>query len=190
MHARLNYTLNLSKLLARLKSWEEQNDMNFYHVKEKIAFLTGSTRSFSRTSDVFFTFTYCLVYSDYIYFVRKWFELGKWIQNVFSLLWSVLDIVIINSFCRGIHLLTQIRKYKEDDITNSNAVDYSQDVCIYFLHEAPTCHPRSFGPPSPLYTSQPGSQPETLKTITTPSQPWLLHDGDSDTKIDADSAYI
>ena len=29
-----------------------------------------------------------------------------------------------------------------------------------------------------LYTSQPGSQPETLKTITIPSQPWLLHDGD------------
>ena len=81
-------------------------------------------------------------------------------------------------------------KYKEDDFTDSDAVDYSQDVCICFRHEALTCHPRSFVPPSPLYTSQPGSQSETLKTITTPSQPWLLHDGDSDTEIDADSAYI
>ena len=44
----------------------------------------------------------------------------------------------------SIQLLTQIRKYKEDDFTDSNAVDYSQDVCIYFLHEAPTCHPRSW----------------------------------------------
>ena len=61
---------------------------------------------------------------------------------------------------------------------------------IYFLHEALTFHPRSFVPPLPLYTSQPGSPPETLKTITTPSQAWLLHDGDSDTEIDADSAYI
>ena len=62
-------------------------------------------------------------------------------------------------------------KYKEDDFTNSDAVDYSQDVCICYRHEARTCPPRSFVPSSPLYTSQPGSQPETLKTITTPSQP-------------------
>ena len=61
-------------------------------------------------------------------------------------------------------------KYKEDDFTHSDAIDYSQDVCIYFRHEAPTCHPRSFVPPSPLYTSQPGSQIETLEMITTPSQ--------------------
>ena len=62
-------------------------------------------------------------------------------------------------------------KYKEDDFTHSDAIDYSQDVCIYFRHEAPTCNPRSFvPPPSPLYTSQPGSQIETLEMITTPSQ--------------------
>ena len=79
-------------------------------------------------------------------------------------------------------------KYK--DFSHSDAVDFSQDVCVCFRHEAPTCHPRFFVPSSPLYTSQPCSQPETLKTITTPSQPWLLHDGDSDTEIDADSAYI
>ena len=61
-------------------------------------------------------------------------------------------------------------KYKEDDFTDSDAIVYSQDVCIYFLHEAPTCYPRSFDPSSPLYTSQPGSQFETLEMITTPSQ--------------------
>ena len=43
-------------------------------------------------------------------------------------------------------------KYKEDDFADSNAVNYSQDVCIHFRHEAPTCHPRpSTHPiPSPL----------------------------------------
>ena len=46
-------------------------------------------------------------------------------------------------------------KYKEDDFTDSNAVAFSQDVFIYFLHEVPTCHPCSFVPSSPLYTSQP-----------------------------------
>ena len=46
-------------------------------------------------------------------------------------------------------------KYKEDNFTDSNAVAYSQDVFIYFLHEAPHVKPRSFVPPSPLYTSQP-----------------------------------
>ena len=43
-------------------------------------------------------------------------------------------------------------KYKEDDFTDSDAIDYSQDVCIYFRHEAPTCHPCSFVPPlTPLH---------------------------------------
>ena len=39
-------------------------------------------------------------------------------------------------------------------------------------NEAPTCHPRSFIPSSPLYTSQPGSQNkiETLEMISTSSQ--------------------
>ena len=46
-------------------------------------------------------------------------------------------------------------KYKEDDFTDSDAVVYSQDVCIHFRYEAPTCPPRSFVPSSPLYTSQP-----------------------------------
>ncbi|XP_023320311.1 uncharacterized protein LOC111695286 [Eurytemora carolleeae] len=59
---------------------------------------------------------------------------------------------------------------KEDDFTDSDADDYSQDVFIYFLYEALTCHPRFFVPSSPLYTSQPGSQIETLEMITTPSQ--------------------
>ena len=39
-------------------------------------------------------------------------------------------------------------KYKEDDFTNSDAVDYSQDVCICFRHEVLTCHPRYFVHPS------------------------------------------
>ena len=54
------------------------------------------------------------------------------------------------------HILVNTNsKYKEDDFTDSNADDYFQDVCIYFRHEAPTYNPRSFVPPSPLYTSQP-----------------------------------
>ena len=39
----------------------------------------------------------------------------------------------------SIHLLTQIRKYKEDDFSDSNAVAFSLDVCIlkiHFRHEA------------------------------------------------------
>ena len=59
-------------------------------------------------------------------------------------------------------------KYKEDDFTDSDAVVYSQDVCIYFLHEAPTCYPCSFVPS--FLPPQPGSQFETLEMITTPSQ--------------------
>ena len=58
-------------------------------------------------------------------------------------------------------------KYKEDGFTDSGADDYSQDVCIYFLHEAFTCYPCFFDPSSPLYISQPGSQIETLEMITT-----------------------
>ena len=38
-----------------------------------------------------------------------------------------------------IRLLTQIRKYKEDDFTDSNAVAFSQDVFIHFLHVVATC---------------------------------------------------
>ena len=34
------------------------------------------------------------------------------------------------------------------------------------------------------------SQLKTLMTVTTPSKPWLLHDGDSDTELTADTAYI
>ena len=48
-----------------------------------------------------------------------------------------------------LNLLTQIRKYKEDDFSDSNAVAFSQDVCvhkIHFRHEAHTCNPRSFFP--------------------------------------------
>ena len=61
-------------------------------------------------------------------------------------------------------------KYKEDVFTDSDAVDCSQDVCIYFLHEAPTCHPRPFVPSSPLYTSQLGSQSRRVELVTAPTQ--------------------
>ena len=47
-------------------------------------------------------------------------------------------------------MLTQIRKYKEDDFTDSNAVAFSQDVFIHFLHVAPTCQtPLIRFPPHP-----------------------------------------
>ena len=40
-------------------------------------------------------------------------------------------------------------KYEEDDFTDSDAVDYSQDVCIYFLMKRPhVTHAPSF-PPHP-----------------------------------------
>ena len=45
-------------------------------------------------------------------------------------------------------------------------------------------------PPPPSLHLPALSQLETLKTFTTPSQPWLLHDGDSDTELTADTAYI
>ena len=44
-------------------------------------------------------------------------------------------------------------KYKEDNFTDSIAVNYYQDVCthpIHFRHETHICNPRS----SPLYTPQ------------------------------------
>jgi hypothetical protein len=45
-------------------------------------------------------------------------------------------------------------KYKEDDFTDSNAVAFSQDVFIHFLHVVPTCQtPLIPAPASPL-TSQ------------------------------------
>ena len=40
-------------------------------------------------------------------------------------------------------------KNKEDDFTDSNAVNFSHDVYIHFRHEAPTCHPRPSTHPSP-----------------------------------------
>ena len=61
-------------------------------------------------------------------------------------------------------------KYKEDDFTHSDAIDYSQDVCIYFRLKHPHVTLSPSFPPSPLYTSQSGSQIETLEMITTLSQ--------------------
>ena len=55
----------------------------------------------------------------------------------------------------NILLLTQIRKYKEDDFSESNAVAFSQDVCvhkIHFRHEAHTCNPLRISPPHPSIT--------------------------------------
>ena len=46
-------------------------------------------------------------------------------------------------------MLTQIRNIRKTIFTDSDAVDYSQDMFIYFLHEAPTCQIRS--PLTPLH---------------------------------------
>ena len=44
-------------------------------------------------------------------------------------------------------------KYKEDDFTDSNAVAFSQEVFIHFLHVAPTCQtPLIRFPPHPSIT--------------------------------------
>ena len=51
-------------------------------------------------------------------------------------------------------------KYKEDDFTESIAVNFSQDMCIHtihFRHEAHTCSPRSFVLRLTLYTPSPQS---------------------------------
>ena len=49
-------------------------------------------------------------------------------------------------------------KYKEDDFTDSDAVDYFQDVWIAVSAGPPTCHPGSFVPPStPLHIPAPQS---------------------------------
>ena len=46
-------------------------------------------------------------------------------------------------------------KCKENDFSNSNAVAFSQDVCvhkIHFRHEAHTCNPLRISPPHPSIT--------------------------------------
>ena len=49
-------------------------------------------------------------------------------------------------------------KYKEDDFTDSDAVDYSQDVCSISGHEAPTCQtPLIRSPPHPSTHPSPQS---------------------------------
>ena len=77
-------------------------------------------------------------------------------------------------------------KYKEDDFTDSDAIDYSQDVCIYFHHKAPTCHPRSFVPPSPSTHPSPALAVRLKhwrwSQLRLREQPWLLHGDDADTR--------
>jgi hypothetical protein len=81
-------------------------------------------------------------------------------------------------------------KSKEDDFTDSDAVVCFKTCEFFSAHMSPSPF-RSLPPSHLLYTSLPAlSQPETLKTITTLSQPWLLHDVDSDTELAADTAYI
>ena len=61
-------------------------------------------------------------------------------------------------------------KYKEDNFTDSNAVAYSQDVFIYFLHEAPTCQtPLIHSPLTPLHIPA-LSQVRRVELVTAPTQ--------------------
>jgi len=62
-------------------------------------------------------------------------------------------------------------KYKEDDFTDSNAVAFSQDVFIYFLHEAPTCQtPLIRSRLTPLHIPA-LSQVRRVGLVTAPTQP-------------------
>jgi len=62
------------------------------------------------------------------------------LENAYDLSGSIQAVVNTNS------------KYKEDNFTDSNAVAYSQDMFIYFLHEAPTCQtPLICFPLTPLH---------------------------------------
>ena len=61
-------------------------------------------------------------------------------------------------------------KYKEDNFTDSNAVAYSQDVFIYFLHEAPTCQtPLIRSPLTPLHIPA-LSQGRRVELVIAPTQ--------------------
>ena len=61
-------------------------------------------------------------------------------------------------------------KYKEDNFTDSNAVAYSQDVFIYFLHEAPPCQPPLIRSPlTPLHIPA-LSQVRRVELVIAPTQ--------------------
>ena len=90
----------------------------------------------------------------------------------------------MNTFLR----LYTYSQYKEDYFTDSKAVAYSQDVFIYFLHEAPTCQtPLIRSPLTPLHIPA-RSQVRRVELVTAPTQgaSWLLYDDDADTQLAAD----
>ena len=94
----------------------------------------------------------------------------------------------ILKFSRFWNTLNTNSKYKEDDFTDSNAVAYSQDVFIYFLHEAPPCQtPLIRSHLTPLHIPA-GSQVRRVELVTAPTQgaSWLLYDDDADTPLAAD----
>ena len=61
-------------------------------------------------------------------------------------------------------------KYKEDNFTDSNAVAYSQDVFIYFLHEAPTCQTPLIHSPLPPLHIPALSQVRRVELVIAPTQ--------------------
>ena len=66
-------------------------------------------------------------------------------------------------------MLTQIRNIRKTILQTQMPLTILTTCVSISGHEAPTCHPRSFVPSSPLYTSQPGIQIETLEMITNSS---------------------
>ena len=81
-------------------------------------------------------------------------------------------------------------KYKEDNFTDSDAVDYFQDVWIYFRRSA-HMSPSLLRSTPPLYTSQSLCQVRRVVLVTAPTQgaSWLLHDDDADTQLAVGGAY-
>ena len=106
-----------------------------------------------------------------VYILVKCWWGGEWCPRVKSKVKSILT-----------NLVNTNTKYKEDNFTDSDAVDYFQDVWTYFRWSAHMSPSLLRSPPTPLYTSQPLSQVRRVGLVTQGAS-WLLHDDDTDTQL-------
>ena len=105
-------------------------------------------------------------------------------------LWKILDFLSSfkgkNSEClkRIKTIVNTNSKYKEDDFTDSDAVDYSHDMCIYFrpwsTHMSPSLL-RSLLTPLHIPARHSDWNTGDDHKFVSWEQPWLLHSDDADT---------